>query len=88
MRRFLAGAALAAAGGLLAACGSSGLSYSDGYAAGRSLAAARAGTALSRPQVTAVCERQWKVSGATVDDQATWVRGCVGGFELVQGVLG
>lgn len=87
MRRSTLGLAALVATAALAGCGSTGLSYSDGYGVGQSLAAT-----LSAPEVHAhapsICARQWTVSGPTSDQRRSWIHGCVVGMRTLERTIG
>jgi hypothetical protein len=86
VRKVLFATALVALGSLgLAGCSvGSASSYGVGYSVGQSLAANVTGYALPHASVVAKCDRQWQLSGSTVDNRLAWVRGCVEGFAQVE----
>lgn len=88
MRRIAVALAGVAAALALTACGSSSQSYSDGYSTGRSMAAARGDARLGPHALHAACARQWQVSGAALDSQGPWIRGCTAGFTALERSLG
>jgi hypothetical protein len=75
--------AVAAAVVVLSACGSTGLSYSDGFGIGQSLAATHV-TPLGANSALAACRHQWSLSGPASDLRATWVKGCVAGVRELE----
>jgi hypothetical protein len=72
----------------LSACGSSGLSYQDGYGVGQGLAATAAHGTLEGAGSTRGCAHQWKVSGPASDQRSAWVKGCVAGVRALLATLG
>ncbi len=85
MRRALGAVGGVAVAALLAGCtATNGLSFGDGYATGRTMAAARADQRVGSRTVAALCARQWRVSASAVDGRGSWLRGCAAGFEDVQ----
>lgn len=84
MRRILGAMLVLCLGGVLAGCGSSGLSYDDGYATGRTMAATASDARIGAKGIVGLCARQWRVSASTLDTRGSWLRGCVAGFEVVE----
>lgn len=76
------------AAGVLAGCGPSAVSYSDGFAVGQSVAAARARGSLEGHVALTTCRRQWVTSGPSSDDRAVWIHGCVAGIRRLEAVVG
>ncbi len=88
MRRgaIVLGASLVAAVSL-SACGSSGLSYHDGYSTGQSMAATSQPGTLHGSLVVSACRHQWNASGPASDERAAWVNGCVAGVRQLEATL-
>jgi hypothetical protein len=86
MRRIAAClAALGLCSCLLAGCGPTSASYSDGFAVGQSVAAAE-GAPIHAP--LAACRRQWTVSGPATDARSRWIAGCVAGIRKLESTVG
>lgn len=85
MRRLVVAIVVGIVGSLaLAGCGSSSLSYNDGYAVGQTLAANYSGETSPHAFVVSICARQFKLSASAADQKPAWVNGCVHGFAQVQ----
>ena len=75
------------AAALLAGCGSSAVSYNDGFAVGQSLASAAAAP-LSGRAALATCRRQSTVARPATDSRSQWIKGCVAGVAALQATVG
>jgi hypothetical protein len=71
----------------LSACGSTGLSYSDGFSVGQNLAATAPHASIVGPRLAATCRHQWTVSGSVDDSRAPWVKGCIAGVRQIEASL-
>ena len=89
MRRIAVGLGMSLlAASLLAGCGPDAVSYSDGFAVGQSVAAARDTASLHGAATLAACRRQWLTSGPATDRRSVWIRGCVAGVRHLEANIG